>query len=54
MSLYPISSSYSYIVYTYTRSIITPPRVTIKPKNSTNLVKKAHLLALQNNSYCTS
>ena len=46
MFLYSVSSSYSYIVYTLARSIIILPRVIIKPKNSTNLVKKAHLLAL--------
>ena len=54
MSLYLISSSYSYIIYTYTRSIIILPKVIIKLKNSTNLVKKAYLLTLQNNPYYTS
>jgi hypothetical protein len=54
MSLYLISSSYSCIVCTLAKSITILPRVTIKPKNSTNLVKKAYLLALQNNPYCTS
>ena len=45
---------YLVIVQTCSRSITTLSSVAIKPRNSTNLVKNAHLLVLATRSYSTS
>jgi hypothetical protein len=54
MSLYDFGSGQLLIVSTLAGSMTTPPGVTMKPRNSTDLVEKEHLLALQKSPYCTS